>query len=126
MTNNAVCWFEIYVQDMKRAQSFYEAVLRVSLDKLTPPDSIELEMMAFPMKMDRPGASGALVKMTGFPSGGNSTLVYFDCSDCADEASRVVAAGGRIQREKMSIDEYGFIVLAFDTEGNMFGLHSMK
>lgn len=126
MTNNAVCWFEIYVQDMKRAQSFYESVLRVSLDKLTPPDSIELEMMAFPMKMDRPGASGALVKMAGFPSGGNSTLVYFDCSDCAEEASRVVASGGRIQREKMSIDEYGFIVLAFDTEGNMFGLHSMK
>ncbi|MCL4216474.1 MAG: VOC family protein [Candidatus Hydrogenedentes bacterium] len=126
MTNNAVCWFEIYVQDMKRAQSFYESVLRVSLDKLTPPDSVELEMMAFPMNMDRPGACGALVKMTGFPSGGNSTLVYFDCSDCAEVASRVVAAGGRIQREKMAIGEYGFIVLAFDTEGNMFGLHSMK
>ena len=126
MTNNAVCWFEIYVQDMKRAQNFYETVLRVSLEKLPTPDSVELEMMAFPMKMDCPGASGALVKMAGFPSCGNSTLVYFECTDCAEEASRVVAAGGRIQRDKMSIDEYGFIVLAFDTEGNMFGLHSMK
>jgi len=25
----------------------------------------------------------------------------------------------------MSIGEYGFIVLAVDTEGNMFGLHSL-
>jgi predicted enzyme related to lactoylglutathione lyase len=30
-----------------------------------------------------------------------------------------------VHREKMSIGEYGFIVLAVDTEGNMFGLHSL-
>ena len=39
---------------------------------------------------------------------------------------RVEAAGGRLQRDKMSIGEYGNIALAFDTEGNMFGLHSME
>jgi len=33
--------------------------------------------------MDLMGASGALVKMEDFPSGGNSTLVYFSCADCA-------------------------------------------
>jgi hypothetical protein len=38
----------------------------------------------------------------------------------------VAAAGGKVHREKMSIGPYGFIVLAVDTEGNMFGLHSMK
>jgi predicted enzyme related to lactoylglutathione lyase len=32
----------------------------------------------------------------------------------------------RIQQPKMSIGEYGFISLAIDSEGNMFGLHSMK
>ncbi len=35
-------------------------------------------------------------------------------------------AGGRIQRDKMSIGQYGFIALAIDTEGNMIGLHSMQ
>jgi hypothetical protein len=29
-------------------------------------------------------------------------------------------------RDKMSIGQYGFIVLSFDTEGNLFGLHSTK
>jgi uncharacterized protein len=123
MTNNPVGWFEIYVQDMERAKKFYETVLQTTLEKL---DSPGLEMWSFPMAMDRVGAGGALVKMPGFPSGGNSTLVYFSCDDCATEAGRVVKSGGRIQREKMSIGQYGFIALAFDTEGNMFGLHSMQ
>jgi predicted enzyme related to lactoylglutathione lyase len=64
--------------------------------------------------------------MPGFSSGGNSTIVYFTCEDCAVEAGRVVGAGGRIQKEKFSIGEYGFIALAYDTEGNLFGLHSRK
>jgi predicted enzyme related to lactoylglutathione lyase len=59
-------------------------------------------------------------------SGGNSTIVYFSCEDCGFEATRVTTAGGRIMRDKFSIGEYGFIVLAFDTEGNIIGLHSLK
>lgn len=129
MTTNSVNWFEIYVQDLQRAQTFYESVLQVNLETLNPPemdDSPRIEMLAFPGDMERYGANGALVRMDGFPSGGNSTLVYFSCADCAVEAGRVAASGGRIQREKMSIGEYGFIALAFDTEGNLFGLHSMQ
>ena len=123
MTTNPVGWFEIYVQDMQRAKLFYETVFQVKLEKLGSPG---IEMWAFPMGMDRPGSSGSLVRMEDYPSGGNSTLVYFSCADCAVEGARVVKSGGRIQREKISIGEYGFIVLAFDTEGNMFGLHSMR
>jgi predicted enzyme related to lactoylglutathione lyase len=123
MQSNPVNWFEIYVQDMGRAKDFYESVFQLKLEKLITSD---LEIWAFPMMKDRFGASGALVKMNGLPSGGNSTLVYFHCADCSVEAARVVKFGGRIQREKMSIGQYGFIALAYDTEGNMFGLHSMQ
>jgi len=123
MNNNPVVWFEIYVQDIDRAKNFYESLFQIKLERLNSP---EPEMWSFPQVMDRMGASGALVKMDGFPSGGNSTLVYFSCTDCGIEEGRVVASGGRIQREKMSIGQYGFISLAFDTEGNMFGLHSMQ
>lgn len=129
MANNPVVWFEIYVQDLERAKKFYEAVLQVKLEKLSAPDdpgAAAPELLAFPMDMERPGAAGALVKMEGFASGGNSTLIYFSCVDCAVEAGRVASSGGRIQSEKMSIGQYGFIALAFDTEGNMFGLHSLQ
>ena len=74
-----------------------------------------MEMWGFPMGAEGYGASGALVKMPGFPSGGNSVLVYFSCADCAAEASKVVKAGGSLQKEKMSIGQYGFIALAVDT-----------
>ena len=88
MENNPVGWFEIYVQDMDRAKKFYESVFQVKLERLNNP---EIEMWSFPMSMDLWGASGALVKMEGFPSGGNSTLVYFSCADCAIETDRVKA-----------------------------------
>jgi predicted enzyme related to lactoylglutathione lyase len=120
--NNAVCWFEIYVQDMERAKAFYEAVFQVKLTRLNSPGT---DLWSFPMDMERWGAGGALAKMEGVPSGGNSTLVYFSCADCAVEAGRVAAAGGRVQREKWSIGEYGYIALVVDTEGNMIGLHSV-
>ncbi len=123
---NPVGWFEIYVQDMTRAKAFYETVLGCTLQKLDDPAGGTLQMWAFSMSPDpQPGASGALVKMDGMPSGGNSVLVYFNCNDCAVEGSRVADAGGKVVQAKMSIGPYGFIVLAQDTEGNMLGLHSM-
>ena len=123
MENNPVDWFEIYVDDLNRASKFYEAVLGVKLSAL---DSGDVNMRVFPMGMNRPGAAGALVHMDGFPAGGNSTLVYFFSEDCAVEQRRVTENGGQIQKPKQSIGEHGFISLVIDTEGNMFGLHSMK
>lgn len=127
MTSNPVCWFEIYVQDMPRAQRFYETTLGVKLEILEVPGlgEPEMEMRVFPMKEESAGAMGALVRMAGCPSGGNSTVVYFSCADCAVEAGRVKAAGGQVIKEKFSIAPHGFIALALDTEGNMIGLHSI-
>ena len=123
---NPVGWFEIYVQDLQRAKAFYEAVLAVKLEKLEAPGSSPVDMWAFPMQQGGTGAAGALVKMEGMPSGGNSTLVYFSCQDCAVEAGRVGAKGGKVEKDKFAIGPYGFIALVTDTEGNMIGLHSMQ
>lgn len=121
MKTNPVGWFEIYVQDMPRAKAFYDAVFQQTLEALPNPD---MEMFTFPMG-ECYGATGALVKMEGVPSGGGGTLVYFSCEDCAVEAARAAANGGSLFKEKMSIGEHGFIALVNDTEGNMIGLHSM-
>lgn len=123
MASNPVGWFEIYVQDIDRAKAFYEQVFDCRLQRLSSGD---LEMWAFPGDMSTHGTTGTIVRMAGVPSGGNSTLVYFSAADCAVEGGRVAAAGGRVHRDKLSIGEYGFIVLALDTEGNMFGIHSQQ
>ena len=126
MANNPVGWFEIYVDEMDRAKAFYQSVLDVKLERLQDPTEANLDMWAFPSDMEKYGATGSLIRMEGVAAGGNSTVVYFSCEDCATEESRVEAAGGTVHTSKMSIGEYGFIAIAFDTEGNMFGLHSLS
>ena len=128
MKPNPIIWFEIYVQDMSRAQKFYETLLGCKLEALTPPDGSaeHLQMMAFPMEMNALGAGGALVKMEGVPSGPGGTLVYFSCEDCAVEEARATEAGGSVFMPKFSIVAYGFCSLLIDSEGNRIGLHSQR
>ncbi len=123
MPTNPVNWFEIYVSDMERAKHFYETVLDLKLEKMPTPD---LEYWTFPMQDDRMGAGGALARMEGISPSPGGTLIYFSCEDCALEESRVEQAGGRVQKGKMSIGEYGFISLVMDSEGNLIGLHSLR
>jgi uncharacterized protein len=123
MTSNPVAWFELYVQDMVRARAFYQAVFETDLERL---DSPAIEMWAFPERSGAAGAAGALVHFPGMPSGGNSTVVYFRCDDCAVEAGRVAPAGGTVFREKFSIGPYGFAALVRDPDGNMIGLYSER
>jgi predicted enzyme related to lactoylglutathione lyase len=122
MKNPAV-WFSLQVDDMARAKAFYESVFGVKLTRLESPDS---EMWSFPGDMNAYGASGALSKRAGARAGGNSTVVYFSCEDCAVEAEKAAKAGGKIQQPKMSIGQYGYVAVVTDTEGNTVGLHSMK
>ena len=124
--SNPVCWFEIYVDDMNRAKKFYETLLQLQLTQLSEPNDTTMEMWTFPSDMQQYGATGSLVKMAGMPVGGNSTVIYFSSEDCAIEEARIEAAGGKIHQAKMAIGEHGHIVLGVDTEGNLFGIHSMK
>lgn len=127
--SNPVVWFEIYVNDIARARKFYEAVLNDKLEEMPMDDNMpDMKMAMFPGSedMEAPNACGALVEMKGVEAGGNSTIVYFASEDCAIEQSRVEAAGGKVTHAKFSIGPYGFISLCLDTEGNCFGLHSMK
>ncbi|MGB5554016.1 MAG: VOC family protein [Flavobacteriaceae bacterium] len=125
-TTNPVVWFEIYVEDLKRAVKFYETVFQIQLSELPNPTTEKIQMMAFPADMEsKNAASGTLVKMEGFKAGNNSTIVYFASKDCSVEAARIAAAGGSVFKSKTSLGDYGFMVLANDTEGNMFGIHSM-
>ena len=122
---NPVGWFEIYVKEMERAKSFYETVLGVTLTKIPQSgDSLD-DMWAFPMHQNASGATGALARMDGAPSGPGGTIIYFVCNDCAEQARRAKAAGGQVVKEKFSIGNYGNIALASDLDGNIVGFHSM-
>ena len=124
---NVVCWFEIYVNDMDRAKKFYSKVLNLEIIDAPPMDGMgDMQMAFFPWVENAPNANGALVKMPDMPVGAGGTMVYFQCEDCSIEESRVEVAGGKVIQPKMSIGEHGFCSMCSDTEGNMFGLHSVK
>jgi predicted enzyme related to lactoylglutathione lyase/AraC-like DNA-binding protein len=122
---NAIGWFDIYVEDLDRAVRFYEQVLDRKLEPIVDPTG-ETQMMSFPANMGVYGASGALVKSNHSRPGVGGTMIYFSVEDCSVPESRIIAANGQIVRSKFSIGEFGWVTLCVDTEGNMFGLNSMK
>lgn len=124
---NPVGWFEIYVQNMERAKTFYQSILQITLEELPTPDP-DFEMWVFPGMgcENQHGCSGALCKMKDKDSGIGGTIVYFSCEDCGETEVRATDVGGKIHLSKMSIGEYGHISLIVDPDGNMIGLHSMK
>jgi predicted enzyme related to lactoylglutathione lyase len=131
---NLIGWTEIYVDDMARAQKFYETVLAISMEAAPMPEGMDaeegsdgyFEMVFFPNEMDAPGIGGSLVKSTMFKPGTGGTLNYFSCEDCAVQIARVEAAGGKVLYGKMPIGQYGFCGICEDTEGNPIGFHSLK
>jgi uncharacterized protein len=126
-TKNPFTWIEIYVEDMSRAQQFYETVLQIEMIPMQAPgDFSDLEMVSFPWAEGESNISGALCKTSEMKPGAGGTLVYFTCEDCAIETSRVEAAGGQVLQAKFQIGEHGFASMAMDTEGNTIGFHSGK
>lgn len=127
LKQNIACWFEIYVNDMERAKKFYAKVLNIELADAPAMEGMpDMQMAFFPWVENAPNANGALVKMNDMPAGPGGTMIYFQCDDCSVEESRVAAAGGKVFQSKFQIGEHGFCAICSDTEGNTFGLHSMK
>ena len=118
-------WFDIYVEDMDRAQAFYETVLDTTLSSMDDPNDPTAQMRAFGDDFISHGAGGALVRLEHAQPGPGGSMVYFSCDDCAVEEARVSAAGGSVVRPKSSIGDHGFVSIVTDSEGNMVGLHSV-
>lgn len=131
MKENIICWFEIYVDDIERAKKFYYSVLGFTFeDAPVTEDTGDYKMSFFPSNPECFGVSGALVQMKGDRFNRDSlalnTMVYFPCEDCSLEESRVEAAGGIVHKPKTALGQHGFCSICIDSEGNVFGLHSMK
>lgn len=124
---NPFTWVEIYVEDMKRAQKFYESVLQIEMISMQAPGEFgDLEMLVFPWSQGEANISGALCKTSKMKPGAGGTLVYFTCEDCSEEIARVESAGGTVLQGKFPIGEHGFCSVVMDTEGNTIGFHSDK
>jgi len=118
--NNPVQWFEIAATDLERAKDFYAKVFNLEFQLIEMPDS---KMYMFGSS-DKIGSSGSIVQSPVNKPSEDGTIIYFKCEDCATEAGKVEAAGGKLIVPKTDIGEFGFFAQFVDTEGNRVGMHS--
>lgn len=119
----AVNWFEIPVQDMERAQRFYEAILGQPLQRE--------QMGAYTLALfphDPAQVGGCLI--TGGEASAPSdqgTLVYLNAAPSIDAVlSRVASAGGQVSLPRVALPgELGCIAHVVDPDGNRVGLHAL-
>ncbi len=118
---NPVGYFEIPVNDLDRAISFYEKVFGYEFDRAMVDGN---EMAWFPINKDAPGISGALAKGESYVPSTKGTLVYFSTNNIDDTLVKVNSSGGRTLYPKTSIGELGWVAEFEDSEGNRIALHS--
>ena len=121
--SNALNWFEIAVNDLGRAQKFYEAVFGISMEAMEMPG---LEMRTFPADSMNGKAGGALAKSDQHKPSSTGAVIYLNANpDLNVQLARVEKAGGKVIMPKMKIsDEIGHMAFFSDTEGNTVAMHS--
>jgi predicted enzyme related to lactoylglutathione lyase len=124
---NAISWFEIPVTDVDRAQKFYEKIFGIAMLNLDNPN---LQMRAFPFKDVMKDVSGALVCNKDFytPTSTHGALIYLNANpDLQLILDRIESAGGKVFIPKTKInDNFGFMAIFMDSEGNRVGLQSIN
>ncbi|HEY4611699.1 MAG TPA: VOC family protein [Bacteroidota bacterium] len=120
---NAINWFEIPANDIKRAKAFYETIFDMKLQELNIND--DLKMALFPVEGD--GTGGALVQHQAFyhPSH-QGPLLYLNANPNLQAVlDRVPPNGGKVLIAKRQISpERGYMAVFEDSEGNRIALHS--
>ena len=122
---HAITWFEIPVQDLDRAQRFYEAVLERPLQREAMGPEITLAI--FPHDRDK-GTGGCLYAgPRGTAPSTAGSVVYLDVTPSLDAGvRRAERAGARIVQPRIDLPEgMGAFVHIVDCEGNRVGLHAL-
>lgn len=117
---NPVNWFEIPVNDLAKAKSFYETILGL---ELTENEMGPNQMAWFPMEQGATGAAGTLIKGESYTPSLTGTVVYLHVNNIEETLSKINESGGKTLTPKVSIGEHGFIAHFEDCEGNRVALH---
>ncbi|MBB6461812.1 VOC family protein [Flammeovirga kamogawensis] len=135
LENNVITWFEIAVQNLDRAQQFYESILEISMIKRVDGEE---EAAFFPFDPKVPQAksnrvTGVLSQSKKNKPSTNGTMVYINANpNIQNVLHKVEKCGGKIELGKTKIEtgskdvDAGYIAIIIDSEGNRVGLFSVE
>jgi predicted enzyme related to lactoylglutathione lyase len=123
---NALNWFEIPVDEIERAQEFYEGIFNMQMVPMQ--EMPDMKMVGFPIEMTSGKVSGGLVESDNhFPSDEGSVIYLNANPDIQAVLDRVEDFGGEVLMPRTEISpEIGFMAYFLDTEGNKVGLHAQN
>ena len=122
-----VIHFSINADDPQRAIRFYTDVFGWKIEKWGEPEAPTEWWMITTGPDSEPGINGGLGRRNEATKGGgiNAWVCTVDVPDADEYAERIQKAGGTIEFPKMPIKGVGWMVMARDTEGNLFGVLEM-
>ena len=123
---NALNWFEISVEDINRAQKFYEGIFAMNMFPL--PEMMGMKMVGFPIEMNSGKVGGALAESDYHEPSAAGVVIYLNANpDIQKVLDRVEDFGGQITMPRTLISpEIGYMAFFTDTEGNRIGLHAQN
>ena len=114
MDQNIGAYFEIPVENMDRAISFYENLFDINLER----GSIHgYEMAFFPSNNNGSGISGALAKGDVYKPTIDGIFLYLHTTDIDALINRAIALGSEVLLEKTEADSC-YVAEIKDSEGN--------
>ena len=120
--SNPVFYFEIPVNEIDRAISFYSAVFHFKFEKENIDNN---EMALFPFVEENSGISGALAKGEIYKPTKDGVLIYFKTENIDETLQLAIANGGRMLYPKTD-NGIGLVAEFEDTEGNRIALYQSK
>lgn len=124
MPTGDMIWFEIWVDDLQRAQEFYADLFGWTFEPFTEYDRDNYLLIR---KDSNEGINGALVRrQTGQSvSSGRSAIVYVWVNDLDKATARALARGGAVEESAKAIGTVdGTFSIIVDPDGNRVGLWS--
>jgi predicted enzyme related to lactoylglutathione lyase len=120
---NLCAMVEISVENFVRAKNFYESILGIEITEM---NILDTQIGMFPMEGYLNW--GCISKCDQHRPSKDGTLIYLNAdSDIEGILEKVKSAGREILTPKTKLsDEFGFIAVFVDTEGNRIALHALK
>lgn len=113
--------FDITVDDLEKAKSFYEEIFEWEFEKLSP--TTDYYLIHTKGVDGKTGLNGGMGKRKK-PDQGTTNFIGVDSIE--DTCESIEQLGGKVVEQKRLVQDWGFLAICQDTDRNTFGIWEDK